>query len=280
MVRDIQRESTTTTSAKIMDLGLKDRVAIVTGASNGLGKSVARALARERARVVIAARTESRLREVSEEIRRETGGQVSAVAADLTRPESLRNLVEETVSRWGRLDIVVANAPGPPLAGFDAATVEHYERSIDSGLYSTVRLAKETIPHMRKARWGRFIALASVAAKRPLPDLILANTVRPALVGLIKSMASELAAHGVLCNVVAPGFIISRRVEDMVAEKADRERRDADEIWDEITERIPMGRLGSTDEVADVVAFLASERAAYVTGTTIPVDGGFVEGLF
>jgi len=263
-----------------MDLGLKDRVAIVTGASNGLGKSVARALARERARVVIAARTESRLREVSEEIRRETGGQVSAIAADLTRPESLRNLVEETVSRWGRLDIVVANVPGPPLAGFDAATIEHYERSIDAGLYSTVRLAKETIPHMRKARWGRFIALASVAVKRPLPDLILANTVRPALAGLIKSMASEFAPHGVLCNVVAPGFIISRRVEDMVAEKADRERRDADEIWDEITERIPTGRLGSTDEVADVVAFLASERAAYVTGTTIPVDGGFVESLF
>jgi 3-oxoacyl-[acyl-carrier protein] reductase len=263
-----------------MDLGLKDRVALVTGASNGLGKSVARALARERARVVVAARTEARLRDASEEIRRETGGQISAIAADLTKPESLRNLVEETISRWGRIDIVVANVPGPPLAGYDAATPEHFQRAIDASLFSTVRLAKETIPHMRKARWGRFIALASVAAKRPLPDLILANTVRPALVGLIKSMANELGAHGVLCNVVAPGFVISRRVEDMVAEKADRERREVDEIWDEITERIPLGRLGTTDEVADLVTYLASERASYINGTTITVDGGFVESLF
>lgn len=262
-----------------MDLGIKDRVALVTGASNGQGKAVARALARERARVVIAARTESRLREAAEEIRRETGAQISAISADLTRPESLRNLIDETVSRWGRLDITVANIPGPSLGGFDATTPEHFERTAQSLLLGTVRLAKEVVPHMRKARWGRFILLASVAAKRPLPDLILANTLRPALAGLVKSMANELSPHGVLCNVVAPGFVVTRRVEDMVEEKAERESRPAAEIWNEITERIPLGRLGKVEEVADLVAFLASERASYITGATIQVDGGFIESL-
>jgi 3-oxoacyl-[acyl-carrier protein] reductase len=262
-----------------MDLGIKDRVALVTGGSNGLGKAVARALARERARVVIAARTESRLREAAEEIRRETGAQISAVQADLTRPESLRHLIDETVSRWGRLDICVANVPGPPLGGYDATTPEHFERASETLLLSTVRLAKEVVPHMRKARWGRFIVIAAVTAKRPLPDLILANTLRPALAGLAKSMANELAPVGVLCNVVAPGFVLTRRVEDMVAEKADREHRTAADVWDEITHRIPLGRLGKAEEVADLVAFLASERSSYITGTTIQVDGGFVESL-
>lgn len=262
-----------------MDLGIKDRVALVTGGSNALGTAIARSLARERARVVIAARSASRLREIAEQIRRETSAQITAIAADLTRGEAVRELIDQTVARWGRLDIVVANTPGPPLGGYDNSRVEQFERAAQQTLFSTVRLAKESVPHMRQQGWGRFVVVASVAAKRPLPGLILANTMRPALLGFVKSMAGELAPHGVLCNVVAPGFLLTRRVEDMAAEKADREGRTVASVWEEITARIPLGRLGRVDEVADTVTFLASERAGYITGSTLQIDGGFVEGL-
>jgi 3-oxoacyl-[acyl-carrier protein] reductase len=262
-----------------MELGLKDRVAIVMGGTRGLGRAVAHSLARERTRVVIAARTESQLRETAEEIRRETGAQVIGIAADVMRPDSVTRLVEETVERWGRIDIAVANSPGPQLGGFDACDVEHFERAVQLTLLSTIHFAREVAPHMRRRRWGRFIVLASVAAKQQIPDLILANTIRPGLLGFVKSMATELAPAGVLCNVVAPGFMATRRVEEMAAERADREGKSTQEVIEEITSHVPLGRLGRAEEVADLVTFLASERASYLTGTSIQVDGGFVQSV-
>lgn len=262
-----------------MDLGLQGRVAIVTGASTGLGRAIARELARERARVVIAARTESKLRDTAEDLRRETGAQVLAIPTDVTDPDAVNELVEETVSRCGRLDIALANAGGPPGGGFDGTGPEQYARAVELNLLSTVRLAYAVIPHMKRQRWGRFLALTSVSVKQPIPGLILSNTARAGVTGFVKSIATELAPYGILCNTVAPGYMRTGRVESLAAERAAREGREAAEVMAGIEEQIPMGRMGDPAEFAAMVAFLASERASYVTGTTIQVDGGYVQGL-
>jgi 3-oxoacyl-[acyl-carrier protein] reductase len=262
-----------------MDLGLKDRVAIVTGGSMGLGRAIARELSREKARVVIAARNEPRLQRAAEEIRRETGGSVLAIRADMTREADIRALVEQTVERWGSVDVAVANAGGPPGTRYESTSIEQVERAVELNLMSTIRLAQEVTPHMQKRRWGRFIALASVSVRQPLPGLILSNTARAAVVGWVKTMATELAPQGITCNVVAPGYMRTGRVDDLAAERAENEQRSKEEILAEISARIPAGRMGNPEELAAMVAFLASDRAAYVTGTTIQVDGGFVQGL-
>ena len=262
-----------------MELGLRDRVAVVLGGSRGLGKAIARELARERARVVLAARSLPRLREAAEEIRRETGATVLPLVADVTQEGSLEQVVEEAAQRWGRVDIAVANAGGPPVTTVETSSLDQFRYALELNLLGTVRLAKAVIPHMKRQRWGRFVAIASVAARQPMPGLVLSTTARAGVLGFVKAMAVELAPHNVLCHTVLPGYIRTRRLEELARERAGREGREPETVLAEYAQLIPLGRLGDPQDVADLVAFLVSDRARYLTGTAIPVDGGLWRGI-
>jgi 3-oxoacyl-[acyl-carrier protein] reductase len=263
-----------------MDLGLKDRVALVAASSEGLGKAVALGLAREGAKLALCARTQSTLDATAAEIRRETGAAVFARAVDVTVYEQVQAFVAGTVAEFGRLDICVANAGGPPSKSFAETTVEDWRRTAELNLMSTVYLAKETLPVMQQRRWGRFIAITSVSVKQPVDGLILSNSVRAGVSGLVKTLANEYGPSNVLVNNVCPGYTGTARLlelEETLARKQGVTPRQIEEGWAAAT---PLRRIGQPEELANLVVFLASERASYITGASIAVDGGAVKGLY
>ncbi len=262
-----------------MDLGLKGRVAIVTGASKGLGRAVARRLAAEGADVLVNSRSPDELQEVAREISGRSGRSVVAHAGDVAEEDTSAALVQAAIDRFGRLDILVANAGGPPPGGVDDFQPASYRRALDLNLMSTVQLTLAAIPHMRTLGWGRVVAITSVAVKQPVDGLLLSNVARPGVVGFIKSISRELAGDGILCNVVAPGFIHTARVESLLDAQARARGVDRDEVLDGITRDIPQGRVGRPEEFAAGVAFLVSEAASYITGHTLPIDGGLARGI-
>ena len=263
-----------------MDLGLKGKVALVVASSKGLGKAAAIGLAREGADVTICARGEEALQATAHEIEADTGGQVLALRADVTRPEDIDRLVEETVERFGRLDILVTNAGGPPAGLFDNFTPDDWEAAVDLTLMSTVRLCYAAVPHMRRQGGGRIITMTSVSVKQPLGNLILSNAIRMAVIGLTKSLSNELAKDNILVNSVCPGWTRTERVEQLLESLAQRNGITADEAAARIEKDIPLGRMGKPEEFADLVVFLASERASFITGTAIHIDGGFYKGVY
>jgi len=261
-----------------MDLGLKNRVAIVAASSQGLGKAVAMGLAREGAILALCARTEPALIEAAEEIRRETGTGVRIRALDVTDHEQVRRFVADIVQEYGRLDICVANAGGPPSKSFAETTIEDWHAASNLNLMSTVYLAKETLPVMQQRRWGRFIAITSVSVKQPIEGLILSNAVRSGVNALIKSLANEYGPYNVLVNNVCPGYTATARLISLahtLAEKQGVSTKDIEERW---ASQTPLRRIGQPEEFASLVVFLASERASYITGASIAVDGGIVKG--
>jgi len=263
-----------------MDLGLRGRTAIVAASSQGLGKAVALGLAREGARVAMCARTEAALAAAAGEIRRETGADVLARPADVTDYEQVRRLVEETAARWGGVDICVANAGGPPSKSFAETTVEDWRAAVDLNLLSTVYFAREVLPIMQRQRWGRFIAITSMTVKQPAEGLILSNSVRAAVSGLVKSLANEYGPYNVLVNNVCPGRTATARLSALAARTAAAEGVTREEIEDRWGREVPLRRLGLPEEFANLVVFLASGRAAYINGVSIAVDGGLVKGIY
>ena len=262
-----------------MDLGLKDRVALVAASSTGLGKAVALGLAREGAKLALCARTQSTLSAAAEEIRRQTGVEVLARAVDVTVYQQVRAFVAETAAQFGRLDICVANAGGPPSKSFAETSVEDWHAAAELNLMSTVYLAKEALPLMQQRRWGRFIAITSMTVKQPVEGLILSNSVRSGVVGLMKTLANEYGPYNVLVNNVCPGFTATARLGSLaetLAGKAGVSAKDIERRW---ASQAPLGRVGQPEEFANLVVILASERASYITATSIAVDGGMVKGV-
>ncbi len=263
-----------------MDLGIQDRVAIVAASSQGLGKAVAMGLAREGAKLALCARTESTLQSAAEEIRRATGAEVMARALDVTVYEDVRRFVAATVAHYGRLDICVANAGGPPSKAFAETTVEDWQAAANLNLMSTVYFAREALPVMRERRWGRFIAITSITVKQPVEGLILSNAIRSGVSGLVKTLANEYGPYNVLVNNVCPGYTATARLISLADDLAAKEGVTSHEIEDRWARQAPLRRVGQPEEFANLVVFLASERASYITGAAIAVDGGLVKGLY
>ena len=261
-----------------MDLGLKGKVALVAAASKGLGKAVAMELASEGARVAICARNEDTLRAAADEIGTKARSEVLAVVADVTVAEDVEGLVADTLTHFHHIDILVNNAGGPPAGYFLDFGDEDWQAAFELNLLSTVRLIRAVLPGMRQRRWGRVVNITSVAVKQPVDNLILSNAGRSGVVGLAKTLATQLAAEGITVNNVCPGYTLTDRVRSLAQAQAQRDGLTTDQVLARFANDVPMARLGQPEELAALVAFLASERAGYITGQSIAVDGGYVRG--
>jgi len=261
-----------------MQTGLAGKVALVCAASRGLGKAAARGLAAEGARVAMCARHMPTLQAAAAEIQAETGAEVLAIAADLSRRSDIVRLVDQTVQHFGGLDILVTNSGGPKAGLFSATTESDWRDAIDLVLLSTVLLCMEAVPYMRRGG-GRIINITSISAKQPIAGLMLSNALRPAVTGFSKTLANELARDGILVNCVAPGYTRTDRVIELAEATAAREGVAVEAVEKRTVQNIPLGRMAEPSEFADLVVFLASDRGRYITGTTIPVDGGYLRGL-
>jgi len=260
-----------------LDLGLKGKVVLVTAASRGLGRAIAHRLAGEGAKVAICSRDQDRVEQTAAAIAEQTGAEVFPLMADVSRAEQVNKLIDDVVGRWGRIDVLVCNAGGPPSGTFEMFDDEVWQRAFETNLLSVVRLVRAALPYMSKG--GKIITIASTSVKQPIHGLILSNTMRAGVAGLMKSLAEELAPRGILVNTVCPGRIATDRVQELDESRADKEGVSVEEVRRAVSSQIPLGRYGEPDEFARVVAFLVSDANTYVTGQALMVDGGMVKAL-
>jgi 3-oxoacyl-[acyl-carrier protein] reductase len=258
-----------------MNLGLIGKTAIVLASSRGLGKASALALSGEGANVVISGRDELALKETAKEIEKKGQGEVLAVVCDVTKFNDIKNLVTKTVKKFGRIDILVNNAGGPPQGTFETTSDEQWQKAFELNLMSAVRTIRLVIPYMKKQKHGRIINMTGLSVKQPIPNLILSNSIRAGVVGMAKTLSNELAVENITVNNIITGHFLTDRLRQLhkIDEKI-KQGLTEEEAWADSINKIPMKRLGKPEEYGALVAFLASEQAAYITGASIQIDGG------
>lgn len=262
-----------------MDLGIKNRVAIVAAASRGIGFACARELAREGARVFLCSRDANHASEAAQKIHEQTGADVAGIACDVTNDTGVRAFVNLALERGGPIDICVTNAGGPPAKVFAETDLDLFRQAFEQNALSAIRLAKLVLPGMLERKWGRIINITSVSVKQPIDGLLLSNTVRAGLTGWAKTVSNEVAAQGVTVNNVAPGYTLTERQDELAEVRGKAAGKSKQEVIQSWALQAPIHRMAQPEEIAAAVAFLASERASYITGVTLAVDGGWVKAL-
>jgi 3-oxoacyl-[acyl-carrier protein] reductase len=262
-----------------MDLGLRGKVALVAGSSRGLGRAIALELAREGCAVVMCARDGEAVTRASKDVADESGADTLAVPCDLTQSDDVARLIRTAHDRFGRIDVLVTNTGGPPAGAFETHSEQVWRDAVANNLESVLNLVRGALPGMKSRQWGRIINVTSIAVKQPVDGLILSNSVRAAVTGFARTLANEVAALGITVNNVLPGYTRTERLVHLAEHNAKNRGSDVAAAYAAWEREIPMARLGEPDELAALVAFLASERASYITGTSIPVDGGWIRAL-
>jgi len=262
-----------------MDLGINGKVALVAASSKGIGKAIAFALADEGVGLSIFSRSEDEIERTASEIRTRFDFHVLASAADVTNTEQIDRVIEETVKTLGGIDILINNAGGPPFGFFEDFDSPDWQNALELNLLSGIYLAKKVVPLMKKRSWGRIVNITSIAVKQPIDGLILSNTSRAGLIGFSKTLSNELAKDNILVNNICPGRIYTDRIKALAEKRAAQSGIEYEKAIEEMEKDIPLQRIGAPEELAALACFLASEKASYMTGTTIQVDGGLLKGL-
>ena len=262
-----------------METGLKGKTVLITGASQGMGRATAAAFGHEGARIAMCARNEAAIQKAADEVRGKTGAEVVAAAVDITDHAALERFVIQAADRFGGVDVCVANGGGPDPKPFAAISVADWRAAFELNFLSFAVLAKLVLPYMQQKRWGRYIAITSTSVRQAIPDLVLSTSIRPAVVGMVKSLAIEYGPQNITFNNVAPGYTLTERLSHVAGPRAQAAGVTEEEIHNRWAADVPLRRLGKPEEIADAIVWLASQRAAYVTGQTMLVDGGIYKGM-